>query len=50
MEKTVKEIYMLYFENDYSDGACDEVLEALIKTNKEKLDAYGFDKYSLMAE
>ena len=41
---------MLYFENDYSDGACDEVLEALIKTNKEKLDAYGFDKYSLMAE
>lgn len=41
---------MLYFENDYSEGACPEVLEHLIKTNNEKLAAYGFDKYSNSAK
>ena len=39
------EIYMLYFENDYSEGAHDKVLEALIKTNYEKLSGYGSDEY-----
>ena len=41
---------MLYFENDYSEGACPEILEHLIKTNNEKLAAYGFDKYSNSAK
>lgn len=36
---------MLYFENDYSEGAHDKVLEALIKTNYEKLSGYGSDEY-----
>ena len=37
---------MLYFENDYSEGACKEVLDELIKTNYESTNTYGFDKYS----
>ena len=41
---------MLYFENDYSEGACPEVLEALIKTNLESLSAYGNDVYSASAK
>ena len=40
---------MLYFENDYTEGACPEVLSALILTNDEKLAPYGGDKYSLSA-
>ena len=36
---------MLYFENDYSEGAHEKVLEALIKTNYEKLSGYGSDQY-----
>lgn len=36
---------MLYFENDYSEGAHPEVLDALIKTNYESLSGYGSDKY-----
>ena len=40
---------MLYFENDYTEGACPEVLSALIRTNDEKLAPYGGDKYSLAA-
>ena len=28
---------MISFKNDYSEGACSEVLEALIKTNYELL-------------
>ena len=36
---------MLCFENDYSEGAHDKVLEALIKTNYEKLSGYGSDEY-----
>ena len=36
---------MLDFENDYSEGAHDKVLEALIKTNYEKLSGYGSDEY-----
>lgn len=40
---------MLYFENDYTEGACPEVLSAIIRTNDEKLAPYGGDKYSLSA-
>ena len=41
---------MLYFENDYSEGAHDKVLEALIKTNYEKLSGYGSDEYCKKAK
>lgn len=41
---------MLFFENDYSVGAHEKVLEALIKTNGETLKAYGNDPYSLSAK
>ncbi|MBR5454058.1 MAG: low specificity L-threonine aldolase [Clostridia bacterium] len=37
---------MLYFENDYSEGACKEVLESLIETNFESVTPYGGDIYS----
>lgn len=36
---------MLYFENDYSEGAHQKVLDALVKTNYEKLSGYGSDDY-----
>ena len=41
---------MLYFKNDYSEGAHPKVLEHLFTTNFEKLDGYGEDKYSLLAK
>ncbi len=41
---------MLYFKNDYSEGAHPKVLEHLLKTNFEKLDGYGDDKYSALAK
>lgn len=41
---------MLYFENDYSEGACPEILQALCKTNDEKLSPYGTDFYSESAK
>ncbi len=41
---------MLYFKNDYSEGAHPYVLEQLLKTNLEKLDGYGEDKYSASAK
>lgn len=41
---------MLYFENDYSEGACKEVIQALIDSNEEKLSGYGSDKYSILAK
>ncbi len=36
---------MLSFENDYSEGAHEAILEALAKTNKEQLSGYGEDIY-----
>ncbi len=36
---------MISFKNDYSEGACPEVLEALIKTNYEQTVGYGEDEY-----
>ncbi|MBQ7096169.1 MAG: low specificity L-threonine aldolase [Clostridia bacterium] len=41
---------MLYFENDYSEGACPEVLESLIQTNLKSLSPYGNDSYSASAK
>lgn len=41
---------MLYFKNDYSEGAHPKVLDHLVKTNMEPLDGYGFDKYTLSAK
>lgn len=36
---------MLYFANDYTQGACQEVLDAVVRTNFENLAGYGADKY-----
>jgi len=36
---------MLYFRNDYSEGAHPKVLEALVRTNMEKTPGYGMDAY-----
>ena len=36
---------MLYFANDYTQGACQEILKAVVKTNFENLAGYGADKY-----
>ena len=41
---------MLFFENDYSEGCCPEVLEALVKTNLEPLTPYGSDVYTQRAK
>ena len=41
---------MLYFENDYSEGCCPEVLEALVNTNLQPLTPYGSDVYTLQAK
>ena len=36
---------MLFFENDYSEGAHPEVLKRLIETNMEQVPGYGMDPY-----
>ena len=36
---------MLYFENDYSEGAHPEMLRRLVETNMEHLTGYGLDGY-----
>jgi len=36
---------MISFKNDYSEGACPEVLKALVKTNYEQTVGYGEDEY-----
>ena len=41
---------MLFLENDYSEGCCPEVLEALVQTNMEPLTPYGSDLYSQRAK
>ena len=41
---------MLYFENDYSEGAHEEVLKRLIETNTEQLSGYGTDRYTASAK
>ena len=41
---------MLYFINDYSEGAHEKILQKFIETNRESLTAYGNDKYSASAK
>lgn len=41
---------MLYFENDYCEGAHLEVLKRLMETNMEKLSGYGTDPYTESAK
>jgi len=41
---------MLYFVNDYSEGAHEFILKRFIETNMEKLSGYGEDKYSASAK
>lgn len=41
---------MLYFENDYSEGAHEKVLGKLIETNMEQLPGYGMDPYTRSAK
>ena len=41
---------MLYFENDYSEGAHEEVLKRLTETNMEQLPGYGTDRYTASAK
>ncbi|MDO4197876.1 MAG: aminotransferase class I/II-fold pyridoxal phosphate-dependent enzyme [Erysipelotrichaceae bacterium] len=40
---------MFSFENDYSEGACESVLKALVAVNNEQNTGYGLDKYSIKA-
>lgn len=40
---------MIYFNNDYSEGCHEKVLEALIKTNMEQTSGYGEDAYCASA-
>lgn len=41
---------MLYFENDYSEGAHEKILQRLLETNMEHLPGYGNDHYTLSAK
>jgi threonine aldolase len=41
---------MLSFENDYTEGAHEKILQRLIETNMEKLPGYGSDKYCEQAK
>ena len=41
---------MLFFVNDYCEGAHEAILWRLVETNMEKLPGYGFDKYTESAK
>lgn len=41
---------MLYFENDYSEGAHPKILQRLTDTNMEHLSGYGSDRYTALAK
>ncbi|MCQ2247754.1 MAG: aminotransferase class V-fold PLP-dependent enzyme [Treponema sp.] len=41
---------MLYFVNDYCEGAHPKILDKLVETNMEKLSGYGSDKYTESAK
>ena len=41
---------MLFFVNDYCEGAHEAILRRLVETNMEKLPGYGFDKYTESAK
>lgn len=36
---------MIHFENDYSEGACKEIMQRLFETNEEQTSGYGKDSY-----
>ena len=40
---------MLYFENDYCEGAHPAILQKLVETNFEKVSGYGTDPYCASA-
>lgn len=40
---------MISFKSDYTEGAHPEVLDALVRTNLETVESYGYDKYTLSA-
>ena len=41
---------MLSFENDYSQGAHEKILQRLIETNRDAQTGYGFDDYTERAK
>ena len=49
-QKEKRNLSMLYFENDYSEGAHPKLLQCLMDTNMEHLSGYGFDTYTLSAK
>lgn len=40
---------MFSFANDYSEGACSQILENLVRSNNVQTDTYGYDEFSLHA-
>lgn len=46
----IKEKNMLYFTNDYSEGAHEKILQRLLDINREKLPGYGSDRYCASAK
>ncbi len=41
---------MISFKNDYSEGAHENIINLLVKSNLEQVDGYGEDKYSSLAK
>ena len=41
---------MISFECDYNNGACQQVIDHLVKYNNSKPAPYGFDEFSLRAK
>ena len=41
---------MIYFNNDYTEGAHEKILERFIETNRIQTPGYGFDEYSKKAK
>ena len=41
---------MISFKCDYAEGACPEILEALVRTNLEQTDGYGEDRFTRSAQ
>ena len=41
---------MINLECDYNNGACDQILQRLLETNRERLPGYGADRYSESAK
>ncbi len=41
---------MIYFKNDYSEGAHPAILEALLNNNMTQEEGYGLDHYTLQAK